>query len=488
MSESKLSALLTDLYQLTMAFGYWKQGMSDRRAIFHLFFRSAPFHGGYALAAGLEAALTWLAEFRFGDEDIRYLESLETATRKPLFEPAFLHHLRHLELELDIDALPEGTLVFPSEPILRVEGPLLQCQLVESALLNFINFETLIATKASRICQAADGDGVMEFGLRRAQGIDGAMAASRAAFIGGCGSTSNLAAGKAFGIPVKGTHAHSWVMSFDREEEAFQAYADSLPDNCIFLVDTYDTLRGVERALEVAAKLRQCGSEMLGIRLDSGDLRNLSIQARRMLDDAGFPDAAIVASDDLDEHRIADLKEKGARISLWGVGTRLVTAFDDPALGGVYKLAAISEPNGEWEYRLKLSADAGKTTLPGKLQIVRTSHGDHLAADFIVNELEEVPQTLEGREAEDPEGHYVSSDPSSQERLLKPVLRSGNRVDSPPSLEEIQAYARRELDRLPKEFRRHEAPARFPVILERGLAELRVQVAKEASEGQHEEQ
>src|SRR5262245_39386033 len=325
-------ALLTDLYQLTMAAGYWKSGVSEREAVFHLTFRRPPFGGGYAIAAGIAPAVEYLRRFRFTTDDVAYLSTLRDGEKQPLFKPAFLAYLRELRFTCTVDAIPEGALAFPHEPILRVRGPILQAQLVETPLLTLINFQTLIATKAARIVQAARGGPVVEFGLRRAQGIDGGLGASRAAYIGGCAGTSNVLAGKLLGIPVLGTHAHSWVMFHGDELAAFRAYADALPGNCTFLVDTYDTIDGVRHAIEVGHELRARGHELAGVRLDSGDLAELSITVRKMLDDGGFPDAKIVASNDLDETLIASLHEQGAMIDVWGVGTKLVTCYDQPAL------------------------------------------------------------------------------------------------------------------------------------------------------------
>ncbi len=282
------TALLTDLYQLTMAYGYWKTGRDQQEAVFHLFYRHNPFRGGFAIAAGLADAVDYLRNLRFTPEDLGYLGSLTGRDGRALFEARFLEFLGNLRLTCDIDAVPEGTVVFPHEPLLRVRGPILEGQILETALLNQINFQTLIATKAARVCLAARGEPVLEFGLRRAQGIDGALTASRAAYLGGCDATSNVLAGKIYGIPVRGTHAHSWVMSFDTEREAFQAYAEAMPHNCVFLVDTYDTLKGVREAIGVGRWLRQHGHELAGIRLDSGDLAWLSVEARKLLDRAGF--------------------------------------------------------------------------------------------------------------------------------------------------------------------------------------------------------
>lgn len=473
------AGLLTDLYQLTMASGYWKEGWARQEAVFQLFFRSLPFGSGYAIAAGLEAALRWLESYRFDAPALDYLAGLQSQSGKPLFEKPFLDALGELRLELDLEAVPEGTPVFPQEPLLRVKGPLLQCQLIESAILNFINFETLIATKAARITEAAAGDAVMEFGLRRAQGSDGAMAASRAAFIGGCGATSNVAAGKRYGIPVKGTHAHSWVMAFPTEEAAFRAYADAFPNDCIFLVDTYDTLDGVRHAIREGKRLRQRGAEMLGIRLDSGDLLALSRESRRLLDEAGFPEARIVASDELDEYRILQLKREGARIDVWGVGTRLVTAFEEPALGGVYKLVAIEDESGRLVPRLKRSADPLKATLPGCQQVLRfVDEQQQLRGDLIVPTPAAPGSIREGIAPQDDAPpisfptHWIS------EPLLEPFVRAGERITDLPPLEAVQQRARRLRESLPPGVRRIDEPEPYPVGIAPALHELRVSLAK----------
>ena len=359
-------SLLTDLYELTMACAYWKAGIADREAVFGLSFREHPFRGGYTIAAGLASVVDWVESLGFTDDDRSYLAGLQGNDQKPLFDEGFLDYLRTLEFSCDIDAVPEGTVVFPHQPLVRVTGPILQCQILETAVLNLVNFQSLIATKAARVCNAAGGEPVIEFGLRRAQGIDGGLTASRAAYIGGCAATSNVLAGKLFGIPVKGTLAHSWVMCFDGEPESFQAYAEAMPNNCVFLVDTYDSLEGVRRAVDVGRWLAQHGHRMIGIRLDSGDLAYLSIEARRMLDEAGFEDATIVASNNLDENLISSLKQQGAMIGVWGVGTQLATAFDEPALGGVYKLTAVrDDPESDWKYKVKLSDQVSKGVYSG---------------------------------------------------------------------------------------------------------------------------
>ncbi len=473
-------SLLTDLYQVTMAHGYWKLGRSEREAVFHLFFRNNPFKGGYAVVAGLQYVLEYLREFRFWPDDIEYLAGLEGNDGRPLFERAFLDYLAEMRLSVDVDAIPEGTVVFPHEPLVRVRGPILQCQLLETALLNLINFQTLIATKAARICLATGGEPVLEFGLRRAQGIDGALAASRAAYIGGCAATSNVLAGKLFGIPVKGTHAHSWVMSFDDELSAFEGYAQAMPNNCVFLVDTYDTLDGVRKAIRVGQQLRAKGHEMVGVRLDSGDLAYLSIEARKLLDEAGFEKAAIVASNDLDEHIIASLKSQGAKIAVWGVGTRLATAYDQPALGGVYKLGALKSDNGTWQPKVKLSEQAIKTSTPGILQVRRYSDTTGAVADMIYNELQPSSGSSVIVDPLDPTKQRRLTGGETSEDLLVPLVRGGQPVYEPPGLDTIRDRAQRQLASFHTSILRHDNPHRYPVGLEKGLHELKTKLVFKA--------
>ena len=469
--------LLTDLYQLTMAYGYWKTGRADDEAVFHLFFRKNPFKGGYTVACGLSHVIDYLQNLRFDDSDIEYLGTLTGNDDKPLFEKAFLKYLRELEFKLDIDAVPEGTVVFSQEPLLRVKGSLLACQLVETPFLNMMNFQSLIATKAARMCQAAMGEPVIEFGLRRAQGIDGSLAASRAAYIGGCTATSNVLAGKLFGIPVKGTHAHSWVMSFDDELSAFDAYAKAMPNNCVFLVDTYDTLNGVKNAIEIGRRLRAAGHEMLGIRLDSGDLAYLSIEARRMLDEAGFPTASIVASNDLDEEIIVSLKQQDAKVSVWGVGTKLVTAYDQPALGGVYKLAAIRRAGGEWQYKVKLSEQAVKTSTPGILQIRRYRDETGYAADMIYDinlgapDRTTIIDPLEPIRRKD-----IDSSKFTHEDLLIPVFCGGELVYQQPALPDIRQTTIAQLQGFHPGVRRLVYPHEYPAGLEQNLHDLKMKL------------
>ena len=469
-------ALLTDLYQLTMAYGYWKTGKADQEAVFHLLFRKQPFQGGFTLSCGLADSIEYLLGFKLEKSDLEYLGKLKGNDGRRLFEPAFLKYLGNLKLRLDVDAIPEGTVVFPQEPLLRVRGCILQAQLVETALLNLVNFQSLIATKAARVCLAAQGDPVVEFGLRRAQGIDGALTASRAAYIGGCAATSNVLAGKVFGIPVKGTHAHSWVMSFESEAEAFNAYADALPNNCMFLVDTYDSLQGVRRAVEAGKRLRKQGYKLAGIRLDSGDLAYLSIEARKILDAAGFKNAVIVGSNDLNEHLITSLKQQGAKINMWGVGTMLVTAFDQPALGGVYKLSAIRRPDGTWDHKIKLSEQVAKVTNPGVLQVRRFRERNEFIGDAIYDETRPLPKRITIADLTDVTRRKHFSEDTKHEDLLVPVLRRGKLVYGLPSLDSIRARAQRQLAMLHPGITRFDNPHQYPAGLELTLHEFKTEL------------
>ncbi len=469
-------ALLTDLYELTMACAYWKSGTAEKQAVFHLVFRNSPFEGGFTVACGLDAAIKYLEAVQFQPADLQYLSTIKVRDGKPLFEREFLEFLRTLRFTCDVDAVPEGTVVFPHEPLLRVKGCMLQAQIVETALLNFLNFQSLIATKAARVCLATRGEPVVEFGLRRAQGTDGGLTASRAAYVGGCAGTSNLLAGQVYGIPVSGTHAHSWVMAFPSEVEAFRAYAKAMPNNCIFLVDTYDSLKGVRHAVEVGKELRREGHELVGIRLDSGDLAFLSIEARKILDEGGFPNASIVGSNDLDEHILTSLKQQGAKINMWGVGTKLVTAYDQPALGGVYKLSCIREKNGPWEYKVKLSEQTAKITDPGILQVRRFRNGERFAGDAIYDSNREFPEHVTIVDPVDPirRKHFEPGTPS--EDLLVPVFRAGKRVYDPPSLTETRARTQEQLGKFHPAIKRLINPHRYPAGLELGLHDLKTRL------------
>lgn len=472
--------LLTDLYQLTMAAGYWKCGKAEQEAVFHLFFRKLPFAGGYAIAAGLGDVVKWLQGFRFARAELEYLATIPGRDGKPLFEPGFLDYLGAMKWQCDVTAIPEGTVVFPHEPLLRIQGPLIQAQLVETALLNIINFQTLIATKAARVCQAAQGEPVLEFGLRRAQGPDGAVMASRAAFIGGCASTSNVLAGMTHGIPVRGTHAHSWVMSFDTELEAFATYAEAMPNNCVFLVDTYDTVEGVRHAVEIGHRLRAQGHELAGIRLDSGDLAWLSTEARRILDEGGFPQANIVASNDLDEHLIESLKHQGAAINVWGVGTKLVTGGEQAALGGVYKLGAIRHENGEWEPKIKLSEQAVKVSNPGIQQVRRFTLNGEFRGDAIYDQETGCPAPTEIMHPADPQRSKIMPEAATHEDLLQPVFQRGQFVGEQPTLQEIQARTRHQLQHLHATVRRLQHPHEYPAGVEGSLAQKKLAMMAKA--------
>jgi nicotinate phosphoribosyltransferase len=480
--QQNFSALTTDLYEVTMACGYWKAGVSDHEAVFHITFRENPFAGEFTVACGLATAIEFLRRFHFSDTEIDYLASQRGNDGKPLFDSGFLDHLRGLRLTCDIDAIPEGTLVFPNEPLIRIRGPIIQCQLLETALLNILNFQSLIATKAARVCLAAGNDAVIEFGLRRAQGVDGGLSAARATYIGGCAGTSNLQAGARFGIPVSGTQAHSWIMFFENESEAFEKYARAMPNNCVFLVDTYNSIDGIRRAIEVARQLRTGGHEIIGVRLDSGDRVALSIEARRMLDEAGFTNAKIVCSGDLDEFLIADLKQRGAKIDVWGVGTKLSTGQPDAALGGVYKLGAVRSPSEEWRYRIKLSDDPAKMSCPGSLQVRRFHRPD---GRFIADAIYEIDHTVgepcvmvdlwNEEQIEIP----VRTDYSD---LLVSIFRRGELVYELPAIEASREHTRKQLGCLPPEVMRLENPRPYKVGLERSLHELRSTLIARAKE------
>lgn len=471
-------ALLTDLYQLTMAYGYWKEGIADREAVFHHFFRKAPFGGAFAVAAGIQSVAAWLEDLRFRDDDVAYLKELQGRDGRPLFEPGFLEYLSELAFKCDVDAVAEGTVVFPHEPLIRVRGPLLQGQLAETAILNLANFQTLIATKAARVCHTAGDDPVLEFGLRRAQGIDGGLSASRAAYIGGCAATSNVLAGKLYGIPVRGTHAHSWVLAFDSELEAFEAFARAMPNNCVFLVDTYDTLEGVDNAIAVAKQMLAEGHRLEGIRLDSGDLARLSKEARTRLDRAGLEDVAVVASNDLDESGIADLKRSGAAIGVWGVGTSIATGRSQSALGGVYKLAQIRDSSGGWRGTAKRSEDPAKASMPGMLQTRRYVEDGRLRADLVYDELHCPEARWRGSDLNRMVGEVEFAEDNAFEPLLQPLLRSGQQVRSATALDEPRERCRAQLESLPAEIRGPHMNGEFAVLFETGLLARREELLK----------
>lgn len=473
-------SLLTDFYQLTMVYAAWKNGEAAKKTgVFDLYFRNNPFKSGFAVSCGLSSVLDFVENFKITSDDCKYLSGLKGADGKPMFETEFLKFLESIRLEIDIDAIEEGRIVFANEPMLRVTGPIWQCQLLETPFLNMMNFETLIATKAARVKEAAGRAHVLEFGLRRAQGIDGGLAAARAAYIGGVDATSNILAGKMYGIQLRGTHAHSWVMSFDSEMEAFEKFAEAMPGNCIFLVDTYNTLDGVRNAIEVGKKMKAKGQAMLGIRLDSGDLAYLSAEARKMLDAAGLTDAKIVASNDLDENLIQDLNYQGAKIDVWGIGTKLVTGYDQPSLGGVFKLVAMKEAGqkgDDWKYRIKLSEQIVKVTTPGVHQVRRYLGTDGLLGDMIFDER--FPPDKQNQvivDPLDPTRRKDFSDCLQYEDLLKPVVRKGKISVGHEQFDLSRIRQRRadDLQRLHPTIKRFLNPHTYPVGLELGLHNLK---------------
>ncbi len=483
MSERNLT-LLTDLYELTMMQGYYKEQLNEM-TVFDLFYRKNPSGGGYAVCAGLDQIIDYVKNLHFSDGDIEYLRSLG------MFHEDFLEYLTHFSFTGDLYAIPEGTVVFPNEPLVKVVAPAMQAQLLEPALLNIVNHQSLIATKASRVVYAAEGDGIMEFGLRRAQGVDAALYGARAAMIGGCIGTSNVLAGQYFDVPVKGTHAHSWIMSFDSELEAFRTYAHLYPSACILLVDTYSTLKsGVPHAIQVFEEMREEGIPLTyyGIRLDSGDLAYLSKEARKMLDAAGFPDAVISASCDLDEYLIASLKDQGAAITSWGVGTNMITSSDCPAFGGVYKMAAIQDPaTGEYIPKIKRSENAEKITNPGNKIIYRiyNKESGKILGDLIALE-DEVFVEDHNLMIFDPvhtwKKTYLDAGTYTLRRLLVPVFEQGACVYTSPSVMEIREVCRRELDTLWDETRRFANPHKVYVDLSRKLYETKYRLLDSLNE------
>ena len=462
--------LLTDLYELTMMNGYLREGRSDTTVIFDVFFRQNELIT-YSVAAGLEQAVDYILNLKFDDDDIAYLSSLN------IFDKKFLDYLKTMRFTGDVYSVPEGTVVFPGEPILTVKAPVMEAQFIETAILNMINHQTLIASKAAKVCYAANGDNVMEFGLRRAQGPDAGIYGARAAIIGGCNSTSNVLAGQMFDIPVSGTHAHSWVMNFPSEYEAFKAYADMYPDAALLLVDTYDTLKsGIPNAIKVFKELRAAGKKPLGIRLDSGDLAYLTKKARQMLDEAGFSDAIICASGDLDEKLIQSLKLQGAKINSWGVGTKLITSSEMPALGGVYKLAGVVEKDGTVTPKIKVSDNSAKITNPGFKKIVRIYDGKSgkAEADLIMlkDEVIDERKPLTIVHPTETWKKITFTDYKVRE-LTVPVVLNGKLVYKMPELKEIVKYAKAEKATFWDEYLRIDSPHIYKVDLSDKLLALK---------------
>lgn len=461
--------LLTDLYELTMMQGYFKTG-NNRKVIFDAFYRNNPCDGGYAITCGLEQVIDYIKNLHFSYDDIDYLRGLN------LFDEDFLQYLSGFTFTGDIYAIPEGTVVFPKEPLVKVIAPIMEAQLVETAILNIINHQSLIATKAARVCYAAKGDGIMEFGLRRAQGPDAGIYGARAAVIAGCVGTSNVLTGQMFNVPVKGTHAHSWIMSFPDEYTAFKTYAKLYPVGCILLVDTYDTLRsGVPNAIRVFKEMREEGIELkgYGIRLDSGDLAYLTKKARKMLDDAGFEDAIISASSDLDEYLIDSLKAQGAAITSWGVGTNLITSKDNPAFGGVYKLSAVMDDNGNFIPKIKLSENPEKITNPGNKTIYRVYDNNGMIKADLIALADEVYSESDELLLFDPVNTWkqtlLHASEYSLREILVPVFKDGICVYDSPSVMEIKEYCKKEQNSLWDESRRLVNPQEVHVDLSKKL-------------------
>lgn len=476
--------LLTDLYELTMMQGYFKNP-TDQVVVFDAFYRQNPCDGGYAIAAGLEQVIEYIRDLHFSPDDVEYLRGLN------LFDDDFLEYLRGFHFTGDIYAIPEGTVVFPREPLLKVVAPVMEAQLVETAILNIINHQSLIATKASRVVYAAKGDGIMEFGLRRAQGPDAGIFGARAAVIGGCAGTSNVLTGQMFNVPVLGTHAHSWIMSFPDEYTAFKTYARLYPNSCTLLVDTYDVLKsGVPNAIRVFEEMREEGIQLknYGIRIDSGDLAYLSKKAYKMLAAAGFDDATISASSDLDEYLIESLKAQDAKINSWGVGTKLITADNNPAFGGVYKLAAVKDADSDaFQPKIKLSENTEKVTNPGNKTVYRiySKKTGKIKADLICLADEKF----------DPEETMVIFDPVDTwkktkvlsgtyelRELLVPVIKDGKSVYKSPSVMELRDYCKQEQNTLWDESRRFVNPQKVYVDLSQSLYDMKKALLEEMSE------
>ena len=467
--------MLTDLYQLTMMYGYFKEGMQKNTGIFDLFFRPKE-DIEYAVMAGIESVVNYINAIHFSEDDISYLRSLQ------LFDESFLTYLETFRFTGELYAMPEGTVVFPYEPLVRVRAPIMEAQLIETAILTLVNHQTLIATKASRICYSAQGDSVLEFGLRRAQGPDAAIYGARAAIIGGCNATSNVLTGQMFDIPVSGTHAHSWVQSFPDEVSAFRAYARVFPDSALLLVDTYDTLRsGVPNAITIFKELRAAGHEPVGIRLDSGDLAYLSKKARVMLDEAGFPKAKIAASSDLDEYLIRDLKTQGACISVWGVGTRLITSESNPALGGVYKMSG-EVVDGVLVPKIKISDNPEKVTNPGYKKVYRLYDKDNMAIADLISLESETIDCKKPLRIFDPIQTYkrMTLTNFSARELLVPIFIDGKQVYQCPDIHEIAAYAKQELASMWDEYKRLLMPHTYKVDLSDALYDLKQKLLRDA--------
>ena len=476
-------ALNTDLYELTMAQGFWESGFGETEACFNVFFRDNPFGGGFAIACGMGQIAELVDNFVFDDESLEYLASLDAPGGGRLFKPEFLDYLRDFRMRVSVWAVPEGEVVFPREPMVRVQGPVIDCQLLETALLNLVNFQTLVATKCARVVYAAEGHPVSDFGLRRAQGPDGGLAVARASYSGGASSTSNVLAGKIYGIPVFGTHAHSWVMAFPTELDAFRAFAASSPKNCCLLVDTYEVSKGIDNAITVAKEMEERGERLSAIRIDSGDLARLSKLARKKFDEAGLPYVKISVSNDLDEYTIQSLFAQGAPIDSFGVGTKLATCDPQPSLGGVYKLAARRhDASMPWEPVMKISESAYKRTIPGVQRVVRyydaagCPMGDKIVDDSLAGDCPDVII-----DAVDQLTHYDMSGFEGRDLLVK-LVENGHGVGEPEGIEVAKERCRGALMHLDPSVRRFLNPQLYPVGMEMGLAQLRERLAREERE------
>ena len=477
MSAQNLT-LLTDLYELTMMQGYFKNNDRNETVIFDAFYRTNPCGGGYSIAAGLEQVIDYIKNLHFAPDDIEYLRSVGC------FDEDFLEYLSNFKFTGDIYALPEGTVMFPREPMVKVIAPIMEAQLIETAILNIVNHQSLIATKAARVCYAAKGDGVLEFGLRRAQGPDAGTFGARAAMIAGCVATSNVLAGKLFDVPVRGTHAHSWIMSFPDEYTAFKTYASIYPQACTLLVDTYDTIKsGIPNAIRVFTEMRESGIELknYGVRLDSGDLAYLSKKARKMLDAAGFPDAVISASNDLDEFLIDSLKAQGAEIKVWGVGTNLITSKDQPAFGGVYKLAAIKNEDGTFTPKIKLSENTAKVTNPGNKTVYRIYDKEtgKIKADLIclADEVYDENNDLMLFDPLEPwKKTKLKGGTYTMRLLMEKIFENGECVYTSPKVMDIREYCLKEQDTLWEETKRFVNPHEVYVDLSKKLYNMKLEL------------
>ena len=481
-------ALNTDLYELTMAQGFWESGLADTQACFNVFFRENPFGGGYAVACGMGQIADLVENFVFDDDALSYLGSLPAPGGGKMFKQGFIDYLRDFRLHVSVWAVPEGDIVFPREPMVRVEGPIIDCQLMETALLNLVNFQTLVATKTARVVQSAQGHPVSDFGLRRAQGPDGGLAVARASYVGGASSTSNVLAGKIYGIPVFGTHAHSWVMAFPSELEAFRAFAKSSPKNCVLLVDTYDVKKGIQNAITVAKEMEAKGERLAAIRIDSGDLAKLSKLARKEFDEAGLPYVKISVSNDLDEYTIQSLFAQGAPLDSFGVGTKLATCDPQPSLGGVYKLSATKAKGADkWTPVIKLSEMSYKRTIPGIQHILRFTDAEGVpVGDMIVDDSVARDTTSTIVDIMDPDYTYDVSSYESHELLVQ-LVEDGRRFGEQQTLEQSKHRCREALMHLDPAVKRFLNPQFYPVGMEPGLAKLRSDLAREerAGSGRH---